>query len=69
MPARPGERHHKARMTARWVLEARALYREGRSFASLAEHYEHAVDERTLRSAIRGETWAHLPGASPLKRR
>lgn len=67
MAARAGERHHLARLTPQMVVEARALFRAGRSFAWLINHYDHAVDEKTLRSAIRGATWAHLPGAVPLQ--
>jgi hypothetical protein len=67
MPARPGERHHKARLTPQIVEEARRLYGSGDwTFFALAERYDYVVEARTLRSAVRGESWAHLPGAVPL---
>ena len=58
---RPGEQHSQARLTRSDVVEMRRLRREGASFASLARRF--GVGRATANRAVRGESWAHVPGA------
>lgn len=58
MAAKRGELHHKARLTAQEVTELRELYATGEwSYMRLAERINYRVDESTIGSVIRRETW------------
>lgn len=59
MAARKGHLHHKAKLTADQVLEARARYAAG-GISSLALSAEYGVDSSTMYAAIKGITWAWL---------
>ncbi len=62
MPQRSGERHHRAKLTEKDVIRMRELYAAGgTSIMKLATEYD--IQTSTTRSAIRGETWSHVPGA------
>ncbi|MFF0498524.1 HNH endonuclease signature motif containing protein [Nocardia aobensis] len=53
--------HHQAKLTESDVISARNEYYVGRiSQAQLARRY--GVNSATMRSAILGLTWKHLPG-------
>lgn len=65
-----GEEHSRAKLTAEVVSVARARYvDEHLTLGMLAR--ECGVSEASMRNAVRGKTWAHIPGAvpSPLKKR
>lgn len=53
-----GERSGQARLSAGDVRDLRELYAIGMSFARLAPLY--GVNEATVRSAVRGDTWKHV---------
>lgn len=62
MPQLAGEQHSKAKLTEGDVVRLRERYAAGgTSFIKLAA--EHGIETSTTRSAIRGETWQHVPGA------
>jgi hypothetical protein len=61
-----GERHGAAKLTADHVLEARRLYAAGLRICDIRSRLQLPVVNDTLRDAIIGETWKHLPGAAPL---
>jgi hypothetical protein len=66
MAAKSGERHHLSRLTEDDVMYFRELYAEGGvSFMKLAEMASWKVGPDTIKHAVRGHTWAHLPGAIP----
>lgn len=54
-PARRGERHHQAKLTADSVRQIRA---DGRSNQEIAE--THGVSRSTIREIKRGEIWKHV---------
>lgn len=55
-----GERHHGAKLTDEQVIEMRSLYAAGGiAFTALGQKF--GVAEVTARSAVRRETWQHLP--------
>lgn len=56
-----GERHGSASMTAAMVREARNRARGGEPIVDMADEF--GVHRTTLREAVRGMTWRHLPGA------
>ncbi len=62
-PDRHGEQVHTARLTAELVAYAREAYSAGATCLDLAT--EIGVSESTIRYAINGTTWNHLPGAIP----
>lgn len=67
MAAKQGAEHHLSVLTERDVISLRTAYaRGGTSFTKLTESLYGRADEKTVRSAIRGVTWAHLPGAVKL---
>jgi hypothetical protein len=69
MAAKQGSSHHLSRLTEAEVIRLRAEYAAGGvSFMALAESIDYQVSEDTLRLAIRGNTWAHVPGAVPYER-
>lgn len=69
MAAKQGSSHHLSRLTEADVIRLRAEYAAGGvSFMSLAESIDYRVNEDTLRLAVRGTTWAHVPGAVPYER-
>lgn len=53
-----GEAHADAKLTAAQVRMARAAWAEGATVTELAA--ECGVARATMRSALRGETWAHI---------
>jgi transposase-like protein len=57
-PRNAGERNANAKLTAEWVREARRLARQGVSISELARRY--GVSAACMRSAVVGETWAHV---------
>lgn len=66
MAAKQGSSHHLARLTESDVIRLRSLYAAGGvSFMDLADSICYHVCESTLRLAVRGTTWSHLPGAVP----
>lgn len=56
-----GEDHGIAKLTEPQVLEARADHAANVPLRTLAQRYH--VANRTIREAIEGITWSHLPGA------
>jgi hypothetical protein len=60
---RRGETCTQAVLTDALVVEARSLYEAGETINALSARF--GIDFRTLGLAIRGKTWAHLPGAVP----
>jgi Mor family transcriptional regulator len=59
--AERGEQNHRAKLTEAKVVEARRLYvEEGWSHEDLSMHYE--VSHSTIRHALSGKTWGHVPG-------
>lgn len=50
-----------AELTPEKVAAARDLYRLGYAFTKLAGVF--GVSSNTVRDAVRGNTWSHLPGA------
>jgi hypothetical protein len=59
---RRGEATATAKLTEAQVLEMRALAATGEyTRAELARRYH--VNKHTVADAVRGSTWAHLPGA------
>lgn len=56
-----GEGINHAKLTADRVVEARKLAREGHHYWDLAERY--SVGNTTIRYAVTGKTWKHIPGA------
>jgi hypothetical protein len=59
-----GERNRAAKLSAAQVLALRARYAAGGvSFTTLA--VEFSCSPAAVRQAVRGTTWAHLPGAVP----
>lgn len=66
MPARAGEKHHKARLTEWDVLDIRAMYAAGgHTYLSLATQYD--VEVGTISCVIRGTSWSWLTGGEPVK--
>jgi hypothetical protein len=65
--ARPGERHHRAKLTAAQVAELRRLAATGRQFAALAPQF--GVARLTAYDAIYGITWKTVSEPPPLPRR
>lgn len=69
MAAKQGSSHHLSRLTESDVIRLRAEYAAGGvSFMELAESINYQVGEDTLRRAVRGLQWAHVPGAVPYVR-
>jgi transposase-like protein len=59
MPARPGTKHHHAKLNPRKVRQARKTYaRGGVSIATLADRYE--VAWSTMQQVINRVTWKHV---------
>lgn len=58
-----GEARSDAKLTEAQVLAARQRVAAGEPVRVLAREF--GVDPKTIRLAIRGETWAHLPDAVP----
>lgn len=59
-----GETSPSSKLTATSVKAARKLYRSGKySFEHLAKRFK--VSAGALEQAVRGTTWAHIPGAVP----
>ena len=58
-----GEDNGQCAMTPDEVLRARRLRAVGWTYEAIAE--ELGKPERTVRNAVTGRTWAHLPGAVP----
>lgn len=54
-----------AKLTDADVTEMRRLYREGASMTALARQF--GVHIQTVRPALKGVTWAHVPGAVPAR--
>jgi len=61
-----GEAHGNAVLTDDIVLEARRRYASGDDIAKIARAF--AVSPKTLRNAISGKRWGHLPNAQEIKR-
>lgn len=59
-----GTRQWKAKLTDAGVLKIRRLHREGVLARKMALMF--GVTSATIREAITGKKWAHLPGACPL---
>lgn len=55
-----------SKLTEGDVIEMRRAHRSGRSIKQLA--VVHGVDASTAWHAIRGSTWAHVPGAVPVRK-
>jgi hypothetical protein len=60
-----GETHSAAKLTEADVIAARTRYRLGVTFDALAAEF--GVNEATIRGAVRGTHWAHVPGAIPFQ--
>ena len=59
-----GEKHGRVKLTAEKVLLSRRLHREGKATCGeLAARWR--VSRTTMRFAIMGKTWAHLPMEGP----
>lgn len=58
-----GELHGHARLTEAAVTDARRLHAQGWSIVALAERY--GVSANTIRYAVRGQTWRHIPPPGP----
>lgn len=59
MAARPGAKHHNAKLTAAKVRQARKSYATGKwTYQRLAEKY--GVSRQAIEHAITRKTWAHL---------
>lgn len=59
MSARPGNKHHMAKLTAAQVRQARKSYATGKwTYGRLAEKY--GVSRQAMQAAVTGRTWAHL---------
>lgn len=56
-----GERNGVARLTEEKVIALRQRRREGATIAELEAEF--GVSEGTIRPALTGKTWGHLPGA------
>lgn len=54
-----GWRNGRSKLDEQTVLECRKRHQEGASIRGLAR--EHGVDRNTMRAALRGETWSHVP--------
>lgn len=54
-----GQHNGRARLTEAMVIEARRLHADGEAFRSLAQRYGVAL--ATMKEAITGTTWKHLP--------
>lgn len=60
MPARPGVKHHKAKLTEAQVLEIRAKYEAGgTSYWKLALEYD-IESAHTIGAIITRKAWKHL---------
>ena len=53
-----------SKLTEAQVIEARDLFRAGFAFSEIGEKF--GVSASTVSSAVRGYSWAHIPGAVPL---
>lgn len=53
-----GEAHHRAKLTANQVREARELRAHGWSWPKLGRHF--GVTHTTIRLAVTGRFWAHV---------
>ena len=60
-PGAQMEQNGRSKLTCQDVVSCRDRYRSGESAESLAR--EHGVANVTMRMALRGETWAKVPGA------
>lgn len=58
-----GEGNGRARLTADIIIEVRQRRLNGETLTAMAKEY--GVSFSTLSRAIRGDTWAHIPGALP----
>lgn len=54
-----GGHNGRSKLDEKTVLDCRKRHREGASIRGLAR--EHQVDRNTMRAALRGETWSHVP--------
>lgn len=61
-----GESHHAAVLTETDVLELRATVHDLLDAKVAAER--HGIAPSSICAAVNGKTWAHLPGAHPVKR-
>lgn len=57
-----GERHANARITDAIVIEARQRYMQDRTLSTIKLAKEYNVCEETMRRAIMGIGWKHIPG-------
>lgn len=60
-----GDRCPVSILTSSIVAEMRKLYLTGMSFTKIAAQFQTSCNNAC--SAIRGETWGHIPGAIPLR--
>ena len=59
MAARPGAKHHNAKMTPAKVRAARKAYATGDwSISALARKY--GLSHQSMGSLLKGETWRHV---------
>lgn len=58
-----GERHHHAGTTERQVREMRRMVRDGSTVASVSRGL--GLSYSMVHQAVRGISWAHVPGAIP----
>lgn len=59
----PVERRPLRKLTGQDVLDIRKRATEGESSQALSAEF--GVDVHTIRTAVKGDTWKHLPGANP----
>lgn len=59
MPARPGDKHHNAKMDPAKVLAARKLYATGEwTINALARKFN--ITHQTMGSLLKRQTWRHV---------